>query len=88
MSKNCYPTLLRKKATLMGNFTRFHLTLVGIIYLILSWMKVSGLYALVINAVALLIIMTLERRLPKGFFLHLLEERRLSSMGIIQKLGK
>ena len=88
MSKNCYPTLLMKKATLMGNFTRFHLSMVGVIYLILSWMKVSGLWAIGINAGALLICIALEKKLVRGFFSHLWVERKLSPMEIIQKLGK
>lgn len=73
MGSPTFPTLLTKKATLMGSLTRYDLATLGGSYLVLSWMKVSGLYALAINALLLLIIKLAKKWLRPGFFVHLLD---------------
>ena len=78
MSKSTFPTLLKSKATIMGNFTRFDLVILGACYLILSWMKVSGLLSLGINAFVYLILKLMERNLPKGFFQAIKSKRSLN----------
>lgn len=77
MSKNQYPTLLNKKATMLGSLTRTDLLIVGVFYLLLSWMKVSGLYALVIIAIVVLLLKVVKKKIPKGFLIHLNDEEKL-----------
>lgn len=78
MSKGQFPTLLNKKATMLGSLTRIDLLVLGGCYLILSWMKVSGLYALGINAFVLLAMKYTQKRLSSGFFTHIRDEKKLS----------
>jgi len=82
MSRNSYPTLLNKKATMLGSLTRYDLSAVGICYLILSWMKVSGIYSLLINALLLLILRIIKQRFQVGFFLHLNGDRFIKTTKI------
>ncbi len=67
MSKSSFPTLLESKATILGNFTRVDLVVLGSCYLALSWMKVSGILSLGINAIVYFLLKYAERNLPKGF---------------------
>lgn len=78
MSKGQFPTLLNKKATMLGSLTRIDLLVLGGCYLILSWMKVSGLYALGINAFVLFIMKFTQKRLSTGFFTQIRGEKKLS----------
>jgi len=78
MSKGQFPTMLNKKATMLGTLTRIDLLVLGGCYLILSWMKVSGLYALGINALVLLTMKFTQKRLSSGFFSHLGDETKMS----------
>ena len=78
MSKTSFPTLLKSKATIMGNFTRLDLVVLGGCYLLLSWMKVSGLLSLGINAFIYLVLKLMERNLPKGFFRAIKVNRSLN----------
>lgn len=77
MSKARFPTLLKSKATIMGSLTRFDLVILGGCYLVLSWMKVSGLLSLGINAFVFLLLKLIDRNLPKGFFQGLRSDRWL-----------
>jgi len=78
MSRNQFPTLLNQKATMLASLTRVDLLVVGSNYLILSWMKVSGLYSLAIIALILVSIKFVGKRLKQGFFAHLNDEKKLS----------
>ena len=78
MSKNQYPTLLNEKVTMLGNLTRIDLLIVGMCYLILSSMKVSGLYSLAIIAILLFLLKFLKKRLSKGFIGHIGDDQKLS----------
>ena len=78
MSRNQFPTLLNQKATMLGSLTRVDLLVVGSSYLILSWMKVSGLYSLAIIALILVSLKFVSKRLKQGFFTHLNDEKKLS----------
>lgn len=77
MSKATFPTLLTKKATMLASLTRFDLGVLGSSYLILSWMKVSGIYSVIVNAVLLLLLKVCQKRFMSGFFRFLNEERCL-----------
>ena len=68
MNRSSFPSMLKNQATLLGNFTRFDLYLVGGTYIVLSFFKVSGLLGLGINATLLLMIKLIQKQLPKGFF--------------------
>ena len=77
MVNDTFPTLLKHRATLVGSLGRYDLILLGGSYLVLSWMKVSGLYALAINIGILLVLKFTQRRLRAGFFRFLATPRRL-----------
>lgn len=77
MSKAIFPTLLKSKATIMGSLTRFDLVILGGCYLVLSWMKVSGLLSLGINTFVFLILKLVDRNLPNGFIKGLRNRRIL-----------
>ena len=78
MNKSQFPSMLKNKATLLGYLTRFDLMILGCAYLILSALKVSGLWALVINAALLLFVKFIKTQYPKGFLRFLTGERQLS----------
>ncbi len=84
MGKNCYPTLLNKKATMLGSLTRYDLIAVGVCYLFLSWMKVTGIYSLIINALLVLALKIIKQRFQAGFFLHINGDHVIKS-SVIQK---
>ncbi len=77
MGKATFPTLLDKKATMLGSLTRYDLVFVGMAYLILSWMKVSGIYSLIINACLLVALKLCKKYFNKGFYQHLNDEKQL-----------
>jgi len=68
MGKAAFPTLLTKKATMFGSLTRFDLAVMGGAYLILSWMRVSGLVAIGINTGLLILIKLAQHWFRPGFF--------------------
>ena len=78
MSRNQFPTLLNQRATMLASLTRIDLLVVGLSYLILSWMKVSGLYSLTIIALILVCLKFVNKRLKQGFFAHLNDDKKLS----------
>lgn len=78
MSRNQFPTLLNQKATMLASLTRVDLLVVGSSYLILSWMKVSGLYSLAMIALILVCLKFGSKRLKKGFFAYLNDDKKLS----------
>jgi hypothetical protein len=87
MSKNCYPTLLNKKATMLGSLTRYDLVAVGLCYLFLSTIKVTGIYSLIINACLVLVLKIVKQRFQVGFFLHLNGDHVIKSTGIQKQLS-
>lgn len=78
MSRNQFPTLLNQKATMLASLTRVDLLVVGSSYLILSWMRVSGLYSLAMIALILVSLKFIGKRLKHGFFAHLNDDKKLS----------
>lgn len=70
---------------MLGSLTRYDLVVIGVSYLILSWMKVSGIYSLLINAILLLILKLIKGKVPRGFFQNLRSESLLKTKDI-QKL--
>lgn len=78
MSRNQFPTLLNQRATMLASLTRIDLLVVGSTYLILSWMKVSGLYSLAIISLILLCLKFVSKKLKQGFFAHLSDDKKLS----------
>ncbi|WP_120404277.1 hypothetical protein [Halobacteriovorax sp. BALOs_7] len=78
MSRNQFPTLLNQKATMLASLTRIDLLVVGSSYLILSWMKVSGLFSLATIALILVCLKFVSKRLKQGFFSHLNDEKKLT----------
>jgi hypothetical protein len=62
---------------MLASLTRVDLLVVGSSYLILSWMKVSGLYSLSIIALILVSLKFVRKRLKQGFFAHLNDEKKL-----------
>jgi hypothetical protein len=62
-----YPKLLTTKATMLGVLTRDDIALVGLCYLFLGLIKVSGILSLLIIAFVLIGSSFLKRYLKKGF---------------------
>ena len=77
MGRATFPTLLTKKATMFGSLTRFDLGVMGGLYLVFSWMKVSGLIAISINVCALILIKLTQHWFRPGFFKFLSGETQL-----------
>ena len=76
--RSSYPSLLGKKATLVGGLTRADLAVVGASYLMLSWMKVSGLLSLLIVLVVLGGLALIKKFLMPGFFSQLIRKKSLN----------
>lgn len=68
-----YPKLLTTKATMLGVLTRDDIALVGICYLFLSLLKVSGILSLLIIAFVLIGSSFIKRYLKKGFLKNLID---------------
>ena len=67
-----FPTLLEKKATLIGSLDRIDFLVIGSSYLLLSGLKVSGI-AVVLMIIVILFLMRLYKKwIMPGFFRHLL----------------
>ncbi len=77
MSTNSYPTLLNKKATMLASLTRIDLTVVGGCYLVLSRLKISGLYSLVIILLILSLMRFIRKYIKVGYLKHIADSRRL-----------
>ena len=73
--KASYPSLLSKKATLIGNLTRTDLLVLGMSYLVLSWMKVSGLLSLLLIVFVLGVLVLIKKYVMPGFFSQLIWKR-------------
>lgn len=67
---------------MLGNLTRYDLVIIGVSYLILSWMKVSGLYSLAINALILVLIKFAKGKFQVGFFRNFNGECLIESKSI------
>lgn len=76
MKNSQFPHLLANKATLFASFTRYDLITVGGCYLVLSWLKVSGLTALFINILVLLSLRLSKKWIQVGFFKSLFKKRQ------------
>ncbi|AYF43717.1 hypothetical protein BALOs_0707 [Halobacteriovorax sp. BALOs_7] len=63
---------------MLASLTRIDLLVVGSSYLILSWMKVSGLFSLATIALILVCLKFVSKRLKQGFFSHLNDEKKLT----------
>ena len=63
---------------MLASLTRMDLLVVGSSYLILSWMKVSGIYSLSIIALILMCLKFINKRLKQGFFSNLSNPQKLS----------
>lgn len=61
-----FPTLLHKRAKILGGLTRIDLCLLGLNYLLLSFINASGIVALLSNVILLLVIKLIQRHIPKG----------------------
>ena len=62
-----FPTLLHKRARIIGSLTRLDLILLGLNYLLLSFLNVPGIMALLSNIALLLAIKLIQRHIPRGF---------------------
>ena len=78
MSKDQFPTLLDKRATLLGPLTRIDLTIIGVTYLVLSWLKISGLYSLGIIILVLISLKFITKYFKKGFLSKINDPKKLS----------
>ena len=67
MNNSSFPTLLNRKAKIIAGMNRIDLMVMGGGYLILSWLKVSGIPGLIIIVSILFIFKLATKHLPKGF---------------------
>ena len=63
-----FPTLLKKRAKILGGFNRGDLFVLGGGYLLLSIFRISGIKGLILNALVLISFKYLSRKIPAGFF--------------------
>lgn len=77
MSKAIFPTMLTKKATLLSRLTRVDLLVVGVTYMGLSLIKVSGTLSLFIIVLILVLLKFFQKNFNKGFFRFLGSEKLL-----------
>ena len=70
----------------MGGLTRRDLGILGGSYLILSGIKISGIYALGINIVLLILLKLSKRYLKPGLFQLLLSRRQLCWAYCLEKI--
>jgi len=73
---SAFPTLLNKKAKILAGMNRMDLMFLGGGYLLLSWLRVSGILSLILNALLLLVVKLVTRKLPKGFVRELFASRK------------
>ena len=57
-----FPSLLSKTPRLLGSLTRYDLSILGVSYLVLSFVKVSGLYALGVNVFVLIFLKLVKKK--------------------------
>jgi hypothetical protein len=78
MSEAIFPTMLKHRATILGNLTRFDLILLGSSYLILSYFKASGITMLIVSALLYFTAREVEKRVPHKFINFLSSPKNLS----------
>lgn len=67
MGNSSYPALLNKRATILGSLNRTDLVFLGVVFLIFSYLKVSGIAGLLANIGLLVGFKVLKAKLPVGF---------------------
>jgi hypothetical protein len=71
-----FPTMLNNKATMLGSLTRYDLVVLGVSHLLLSWMKVTGVYSLIINISILIFLKVIKKHFQTGFFKFLNDDQK------------
>ena len=72
-----FPTLLNKRAKILAGLNRTDMMFLGGGYLLLSIFKVSGITGLILNALVLLVVKLVSRKLPRGFVKELMAPQKL-----------
>ena len=67
MTNSNYPSLLNKKARIFASLNRMELIILASTYLFLSYLKIGGILALIINIFILTTIKFLKSRFERGF---------------------
>ena len=67
MTNSNYPSLLHKKARIFASLNRKELIILACTYLFLSYLKIGGVLALIINIFILTIIKIFKSRFERGF---------------------
>ncbi len=71
MQDSSFPTLLNRRAKVLAGLNRTELSIMGAVYLLLSWLHVAGVVALLLDVVVLLIYKWSQRKLPRRFMQEL-----------------
>jgi len=71
MQNSSFPTLLNKKAKIFMSLNRLDLSIIGGSLLAASLFRISGLKALLLCLVGLILNKLIQKRLPRGFFYHI-----------------
>ncbi len=75
MKNSSYPALLNKRARILASLNRTDLIVLGLNYLIMSNLKISGWKIMCISLALLIITKLITTRLEKGFFEALFTKR-------------
>ncbi|HLE12832.1 MAG: hypothetical protein A2504_00355 [Bdellovibrionales bacterium RIFOXYD12_FULL_39_22] len=78
MNNSAFPTLLNRRARLFAGMRRSDLMVIGVGYIVLSWLHVAGISGLVINAILLFLFKIANSYLPRGFFLQIFSPKVLN----------
>ncbi|OFZ38162.1 MAG: hypothetical protein A2504_17045 [Bdellovibrionales bacterium RIFOXYD12_FULL_39_22] len=78
MQDSSFPMLLNRKAKVLAGLNRTELSIMGVVYLLLSWIHVAGVVALLLDVAVLLIYKWMQRKLPRRFLQELGAPRILS----------
>ena len=83
MNNSNYPALLNRRARIFASLNRSDLVVLGLSYLVLTKIGLSGVMILLVSIVILLIHKLFMSRLRRGFFKGLSRTRVIDWTGVI-----
>ena len=86
MTNSKYPALLNKRARIFANLNRAELTTMALSYLLLSTLGISGVKAIGINIVILIVMKYFLAKTPRGYFSYFNEKKEFNWSGEIRKI--
>ena len=83
MNNSNYPALLNRRARIFASLNRSDLVVLGLSYLVLTKLGLSGVMILLVSIIILLTHKLLMNRLRRGFFKGLSRTRVIDWTGVI-----